>query len=93
MPMAAQRSHPSKLPPQARRRSIADVQRQIDEAELSRAQWLKMVEALDSAGRPCRRERSMLRLAEERLDLLRRSQSILAVGEPAERQLNQRQGG
>jgi hypothetical protein len=88
--MAAPRSHPSKLPPQARRRSIADVQRQIDEAERSRAQWLRMVEVLDSAGRPCRRERSMLRLAEERLELLRRSQSILAVGEPEERQPDQR---
>jgi len=75
-----------------RRRSIADVQRQIDDAELSRAQWLKMVEALNSAGRPCRRERSMLRLAEERLDLLRKSQSILAMGESPEHQPDQHQG-
>ena len=34
----------------------------------------------------------MLRLAEERLDLLRRSQSILAVGSRGA-QLDQRQGG
>jgi hypothetical protein len=66
---------------QARRRSLADLEAQISVAEANRAQWLRMVEALTSASRPCRREQAMLRLADQRLERLRRSKVVLS--EPA----------
>jgi predicted lysophospholipase L1 biosynthesis ABC-type transport system permease subunit len=64
--------------PQPRRRSLADLEAQITVAEGSRAQWQRMVEALTAANRPCRREQAMLRLAEQRLERLRRSKVLLS---------------
>ena len=75
---------PDEVPAQGRPRALATVDAQIPEAEASRDRWLKVVEALTGANRSCRREKAMLRWAEQRLELLHRSRAILmteAAGE------------
>ncbi len=72
--MAAFRNKP---PAQARPRALAIVDAQIPEAEGNRDRWLKVVKALTDANRQCRREKAMLRWAEQRLVLLYRSRAIL----------------
>ena len=74
----------NEAPAQGRPRALAIVNAQIPAAEAARDHWLKVVEALTGANRPCRREKAMLRWAEERLELLYRSRAILmaeAAGE------------
>ena len=68
--------------PQRRDRAIADLEREIAAAEANRTRWLRVVEALTVAGRPCRREQAMVRLAERKLQMLRDSLEMLAAGQP-----------
>ena len=82
----------NEAPAQPRPRALAVVNAQIPAAEANRDHWLKVVEALTGANRPCRREKAMLRWAEERLELLHRSRAILMAeaddecgGHPTER--------
>jgi hypothetical protein len=66
--------------PVPRRRALNDLADHIIAAEVARMGWTDTVRRLRALGQPCRLERCMLRLAEERLGLLRRSQVTL-VGE------------
>ena len=51
--MASPYSVCSEMPPQARQRSLADVQKRIAETEASRTQWLSMVKPTkNQGGRP-----------------------------------------
>jgi hypothetical protein len=79
MRMAAFRNE---APAQGRPRALASVDAQIPAAEAARDRWLKVVEALTDANRPCRREKAMLRLAEDRLELLHRSRATLVAAAP-----------
>ena len=69
----------NEAPTQGRPRALALVEAQIPEAEVNRDRWLKVVEALTATKRPCRREKAMLRWAEERVALLHRSRAALVA--------------
>ena len=69
----------NEAPAQPRPRALAVVNAQIPAAEANRDHWLKVVEALTGANRPCRREKAMLRWAEQRLELLHRSRAALVA--------------
>ena len=75
--MATPISFGDELPAQARPRALATVDAQIPAAEGARDRWLKVIEALTGANHPCRREKAMLRWAEQRLELLYRSRAVL----------------
>ena len=77
--MATRSSFRNEAPPQGRPRALAIVDAQIPAAEAARDRWLKVVEALTGANRSCRREKAMLRWAEQRLELLHRSRAILVA--------------
>ena len=83
--MASPISSRNVAPPQARSRTLAEVEAQIPAAEASRDRWLKVVETLAAAGRSCQREKAMLRWAEQRLELLRRSRKLLLSEAAADR--------
>src|SRR3954471_11854843 len=70
--------------PQPRPHMQAALAALITAAEANRDSWARAVAGMNAAGRPCRREEAMLRLATEKLGLLRQSQTTLAVGVPAE---------
>ena len=77
--MATRIASRNEVPPQGRPRALAMVDAQIPAAEANRDHWLKVVEALTGPNRPCRREKAMLRWAEERLELLHRSRAMLVA--------------
>jgi hypothetical protein len=70
------------LAPQRRDRAIVELEQAIAATEANRARWLRAVEALTEAGRQCRRELAMVRLAERKLQMLRDSREMLAAGQP-----------
>ena len=77
--MATPISIRNEAPAQGRPRALAIVDAQIPAAEATRDRWLKVVEALTGANRQCRREKAMLRWADQRLELLHRSRTILVA--------------
>ena len=79
MRMATPISFRDEGPAQGRPRALAIVDAQIPAAEMARDRWLKVVEGLRSTNRSCRREKAMLRWAEQRLELLRRSRAALVA--------------
>lgn len=70
---------PTTTPPPAlhRRRALAELEAEIHQAERTRTRWQLDVGDLVAAGKPAGRAGAMLRLAEERLERLRRSREIL----------------
>ncbi len=68
---------------QNRHRSIAELDLEISRAERTRAKWSLDVEGMAVAGRDQRRAQAMLKMADERLDMLRGSRSVLIVSEPS----------
>ena len=72
---------------QNRHRSIAELDLEISRAERTRAKWSLDVEGMAAAGRDQRRAQAMLKMADERLDMLRGSRSVLIVSEPSPVQL------
>jgi len=71
------------LPPQRRDRAVAGLEKEIAAAEASYARWLGAAEASTAAGRRCRREQGMLRLAEQKLHLLLRDSGGLLMSRDA----------
>ena len=69
-----------------RHNAIAQIEAHVAEAEEVRARYARQGEACTAAGKDARRDRVLLRMAEERLDQLRRSREMLLSGEPEERQ-------
>jgi hypothetical protein len=80
--MCAAALYRPELPPQRRTRAMADLEKQIAIAETTRARWFYMAQVLTEAGRQCRREQAMVRLAEEKLRMLRGSIQMLNGGHP-----------
>jgi hypothetical protein len=66
--------------PHPRHRALAEIEVLIEQAAEVEARYRLDVDQLASAGRSTRRAAVLLRLAEERLDQLRRSREVL-VGE------------
>jgi hypothetical protein len=73
---------PAPAVPQPRRRALAEVEAHLAQAEEVRARYARDVAARGrAAGKDARRALVLLRLAEERLDQLRRSRAVLLAGE------------
>ena len=72
-------------PPQPRPHAQAELEAQITAEEINRDRWARAVAGMNAAGRSCRREEAMLRLATEKLGLLRQSRTVLGSGDPGQR--------
>jgi hypothetical protein len=68
---------PPSSPPHRRRRALVELEAAIDQAERVRARCLLDVQDLTSAAKGSGRAGAMLRVAEERLELLHRSRRAL----------------
>lgn len=69
--------------PHPRHRAVAEIELLIAEAEQLQSRYRLHVQTLTAAGSGTRRAAVLLRLAEERLDQLRRSRDVLIGDEPA----------
>jgi len=65
-----------------RHRALAEIELLISEAETVRSRYQVDVDRLGAAGAGGRRAAVLLRLAEDRLEQLRRSRAVLIGGEP-----------
>jgi hypothetical protein len=63
--------------PHPRHRALAEIELLIDEAAAVRARYRLELDRLGAAGAGVRRAAVLLRLADDRLDQLRRSRSVL----------------
>ena len=69
------------LPPQRRSRSLARLEDEIVQAEVTCTRWRAQAERLEAAGRDSRSVRGLLGVAEQRLARLERSREVLLAGE------------
>src|SRR4051812_7588674 len=83
--MSSPFGHSSDLPPQPRHRAQAALAVQITAAEANQDKWVRAVAGMKAAGRSCEREEGMLRLATEKLGLLRQSRAVLAADDQGQR--------
>ena len=69
------------LPPQRHSRSLARLEAEIAQAEVTRPRWRTRAEAEEAAGRNSAWARGMLGQTEQRLAQLARSREVLLRGE------------